>query len=222
MGVKNQILIPTVIEKTHHGERAYDIYSRLLRDNIIFIGTAINDVTANLVVAQLLFLTSENPTKDIQMYINSPGGDLLSGMAIYDTMQYIKPDVQTIAVGLSASMAALLLAAGTKGKRLALPNARIMIHQPLSGFEGTASDIKISAEETMKAKRLTEELLAKHTGQQLKNIERDTDRNKWFNAEEAKAYGLVDQVIEHGGIRPHLKKIRKGAWQAGCNLPKCS
>ncbi len=211
MGVKNQILIPTVIEKTHHGERAYDIYSRLLRDNIIFIGTAINDVTANLVVAQLLFLTSENPTKDIQMYINSPGGDLLSGMAIYDTMQYIKPDVQTIAVGLSASMAALLLAAGTKGKRLALPNARIMIHQPLSGFEGTASDIKISAEETMKAKRLTEELLAKHTGQQLKNIERDTDRNKWFNAEEAKAYGLVDQVIEHGGIRPHLKKIRKGA-----------
>ena len=203
--VKNQILIPTVIEKTHLGERAYDIYSRLLKERIIFIGTAVDDAVANLVIDQLLLLHSESPTKDIQMYINSPGGAVTAGMGVYDTMQYIKPDVSTVAVGLSASMGALLLAAGTKGKRYALPNARILIHQPRSGFEGTAADVKISAEEVLKTKQLMEKLLAKHTGQPIKNIERDTDRDKWLSAEEAKKYGLVDGVIQHGGVKPGSK-----------------
>lgn len=199
---KNQILIPTVIEKTHMGERAYDIYSRLLKERIIFVGTPVEDTVANLVVAQLLFLAHENPAKDIQMYINSPGGSVTAGMSIYDTMQYIKPEVSTIAVGLSASMGALLLAGGQKGKRFALPNARILIHQPSSGFQGTASDIKISAEEALKTKQLMEKLLAKHTGQSMKVIERDTDRDKWLTAEEAKSYGLVDAVIKHRGVQP--------------------
>jgi ATP-dependent Clp protease, protease subunit len=208
--VRSQILIPTVIEKTHLGERAYDIYSRLLKENIIFLGTPVDDTVGNLVVAQLLFLAHSNPGKDIQMYINSPGGSVDAGMAIYDTMQYIKNDVSTIAMGLSASMGALLLAAGTKGKRFALPNARVMIHQPSSGAEGTAKDIEIRAEEILKTKRLTERLLAKHTGQPLAIIERDTDRDKWLNATEAKAYGLVDDVIEHGGVQPEeMKKSRK-------------
>lgn len=193
---KAQILIPMVIEKSHHGERSYDIYSRLLKDNILFIGTPIDDNVANLVVAQLLFLAHQNPAKDIQMYINSPGGSVSAGLAIYDTMQYIKPDVATIAVGLSASMGALLLAAGAKGKRSALPNARVMMHQPSGGFEGTAVDIQIRAEETLKIKRLTEKLIAKHTGQSVATIERDTDRDKWFDAEEARKYGLVDNVID--------------------------
>ena len=207
MNIKNQqILIPTVIEKTHYGERAYDIYSRLLKDNIIFIGTPIEDTVANLVVAQILFLAHQNPKKDIQMYINSPGGSVTSGMAIYDTMQFVTPDIQTIAVGLSASMGALLLTSGSKGKRYALPNARVMLHQPRSGLEGTASDIQISAEEVLKTKKLLEKLLAKHTGQPLKNIARDTDRDKWLDAEEAKKYGLVDEVIEYRGLKgPKLK-----------------
>lgn len=206
------MLIPTVIEKTHYGERAYDIYSRLLKENVLFIGHAIDHTVANLVVAQLLFLAYENPKKDIQMYINSPGGDVHSGMAIYDAMQFVKPDVSTIAVGLSASMGALLLAGGAKGKRFALPNARIMLHQPSGGFEGTASDIKIRAEETLKIKQLTEKLLSKHSGQSLKNIERDTDRDKWFNAVEAKKYGLVDEVITHSGVTPEdLSKLSKKA-----------
>lgn len=191
-----QILVPTVIEKTHAGERAYDIYSRLLKENIIFIGSPIDETVANLVIAQLLHLAHENPSKDISMYINSPGGGVQAGLAIYDTMQFIRPDVSTIAVGLSASMAALLLAAGAKGKRFALPNARVMIHQPHGGLEGTAKDIEISAEEILKTKRLMEKLLAKHTGQPLKIVERDTDRDKWLDAEEAKTYGVVDQVIQ--------------------------
>lgn len=202
MQPRNQILIPTVIEKTHLGERAYDIYSRLLKDNIIFIGTAIDDTVANLVVAQLLHLAHENPNKDIQIYINSPGGSVTAGMAIYDTMQFVRPDISTIAVGVSASMGALLLAGGTKGKRFALPNARVMIHQPHGGMEGTAKDIEITAEEMLKTRRLMEKLLTKHTGQPLKNIERDTERDKWLNAEEAKKYGLVDDVITHGGVKP--------------------
>lgn len=203
MQPSNQILIPTVIEKTHLGERAYDIYSRLLKDNIIFIGTAIDDTVANLVVAQLLHLAHESPNKDIQIYINSPGGSVTAGMAIYDTMQFVRPDVSTIAVGVSASMGALLLAGGTKGKRFALPNARVMIHQPHGGMEGTAKDIEITAEEMVKTRKLMEKLLAKHTGQPLKNIERDTERDKWLTAEEAKKYGLVDDVIAHGGVKPN-------------------
>lgn len=200
----NQILIPTVIEKTHMGERAYDIYSRLLKERIIFVGTGIDDTVSNLVIAQLLFLAHENPKKDIQMYINSPGGSVTAGMGIYDTMQFISPDVSTIGIGLSASMGALLLAAGAKGKRYALPNARVMIHQPSSGFEGRATDIEISAEETLKTKKLLENLLHKHTKQPLKNIERDTERDKWLNADEAKKYGLVDDVISHSGVKPGL------------------
>ncbi len=206
MQPRSQILIPTVIEKTHLGERAYDIYSRLLKDNIIFIGTAIDDTVANLVVAQLLHLAHENPNKDNQIYINNPGGSVTAGMAIYDTIQFVRPDVSTIAVGVSASMGALLLAGGTKGKRFALPNARVMIHQPHGGMEGTAKDIEITAEEMLKTRRLMEKLLAKHTGQPLKNIERDTERDKWLNAEEAKKYGLVDDVITHGGVKPAPKR----------------
>lgn len=197
MSTHNQILIPTVIEKTHHGERAYDIYSRLLKENIIFIGTHIEDNMANLIVAQLLFLAHQNPSKDIQMYINSPGGSVYAGLAIYDTMQYIKPDVSTIAIGLSASMGAVLLAAGAKGKRYALPSSKVMIHQPSAGFQGTAKDIEVSAEEILKDKRLMERILSKHTGQSLNTIERDTDRDKWLDAEQAKKYGLVDEVINH-------------------------
>ncbi len=200
--IKNQLLVPMIIEKTPYGERAYDIYSRLLKENIIFIGTPIDDTVANLIVAQLLYLAYENPKKDIKIYINSPGGSATAGMAIYDAMQYVGADVQTIALGLSASMGAVLLAAGTKGKRFALPNARVMIHQPTSGFEGTASDIRIRTEEILKAKQLMEKMLAKHTGQSLKTIERDTDRDKWLTAEEAKAYGMVDRVIEHSGVKP--------------------
>lgn len=213
--IRNEsILVPTVIEKTHQGERAYDIYSRLLKDNIIFIGTSIDDTVANLIIAQLLHLSHENPNKDIQMYINSPGGSVTAGMAIYDTMQFIKPDVSTIAVGLSASMGALLLTAGAKGKRVALPNARIMMHQPSGGLEGTAKDIEISAEEMLKTKKLMERLMSKHTGQPLSVVERDTDRDKWLNAQEAKAYGLIDEVLEHGGVSPDAKKkVSKKRWQ---------
>ncbi|MFA4996085.1 MAG: ATP-dependent Clp endopeptidase proteolytic subunit ClpP [Patescibacteria group bacterium] len=188
-------LIPTVIEKTFQGERAYDIYSRLLRDRIIFLGGPINDAVANTVVAQLLFLESEDQKKDIQMYINSPGGEVYSGMAIYDTMNYVKPHVSTICVGLAASMAAFLLSGGEKGKRLALPNSRILIHQPMGGTQGQASDIKIQAEEILKIREEMNKTLSKNTGQPLNVIEKDTDRDFYMKAIEAKKYGIIDKII---------------------------
>lgn len=188
-------LVPMVIEQTNRGERAYDIYSRLLKDRIIFIGTPIDDDVANLVVAQLLFLAAEDPEKDIHLYINSPGGSVTAGLAIYDTMQYIKPDVSTICVGMAASMGALLLAAGAKGKRFALPNSEIMIHQPLGGVRGQASDIKIHADWILKTKERLNQILAERTGQPLEKIERDTDRDHFMSAEEAKEYGIIDAVI---------------------------
>ncbi len=193
--IKNSLLIPTVIEKNHQGERAYDIYSRLLKDRIIFLGTAIDSHVANLVIAQLLFLENENPKKDVIMYINSPGGHVTAGLAIYDTMQYIKPDVSTVCLGLSASMGAILLAGGKKGKRFALPNAEVMIHQPLGGTEGQASDIRIHADHIMKTKDRLNQILADHTGQPLKTIEKDTDRDFFMSAEESKKYGIVDKII---------------------------
>ncbi|GAB6934459.1 MAG: ATP-dependent Clp endopeptidase proteolytic subunit ClpP [Bacillota bacterium] len=188
-------LVPMVIEQTNRGERAYDIYSRLLKDRIIFIGTPIDDDVANLVVAQLLFLAAEDPEKDIHLYINSPGGSVTAGLAIYDTMQYIKPDVSTICVGMAASMGALLLAAGAKGKRFALPNSEIMIHQPLGGVRGQASDIKIHADWILRTKERLNRILAERTGQPLEKIERDTDRDHFMSAEEAKEYGIIDAVI---------------------------
>jgi len=188
-------LVPIVVEQTNRGERSYDIYSRLLEDRIIFLGGPISDVTANLVVAQLLFLEAKDPDKDVLLYINSPGGSVTAGMAIYDTMQYIKCDVSTICVGMAASMGAFLLAAGTKGKRLALPNSEIMIHQPLGGAQGQASDIAIHAEHILKMKKKINEILADRTGQPIEKIERDSDRDFFMSAEEAKAYGLIDDVI---------------------------
>lgn len=195
MEPRNNILIPTVIEKTQYGERAYDIYSRLLKDRIVFLGTGIDDIVANAVIAQLLFLESQDKTKDIKLYINSPGGSVTSGLAIYDTMQYIKPDVSTICIGMAASMGAVLLAAGAKGKRFALPNAEVMIHQVLGGAEGQASDIKIRAERILRMKDALNEILAKHTGQTMKKVENDTDRDYFMSAEEACTYGLVDKII---------------------------
>jgi len=192
----SQFLIPTVIEKTHYGERSYDIYSRLLQDRIIFLGDAIDDHVANVVIAQLLFLDNQNPEKDIKIYINSPGGSVTAGMAIYDTMQFIKSDVSTICIGMAASMAAVLLAAGKKGKRLALPNAEIMIHQVMGGMEGQASDIKIRAERILRIKDRLNHILSKHTGKDLASVEKDTDRDYFMTADEAKKYGLVDTVIE--------------------------
>ena len=189
-------LVPIVVEQTGRGERAYDIYSRLLKDRIIFIGTPIDDTIANLVIAQLLFLEGEDPDRDINLYINSPGGIVTAGLAIYDTMQFIKPDVATICMGQAASMAAVLLAAGAKGKRSALPNARIMIHQPSGGTQGQATDIEIYTKEILKMRDQLNEILAKHTGQPLEQIAKDTDRNFFMSAEEAKAYGLVDEIIE--------------------------
>ncbi len=191
----SQYLIPTVIEKTHFGERAYDIYSRLLKDRIIFLGSAIDDGVANAIIAQLLFLENQDPEKDIKIYINSPGGSVTSGMAIYDTMQYIKPHVSTICVGMAASMASVLLAAGEKGKRFCLPNSEVMIHQVMGGTEGQASDIKIHAERILKMKDRLNKILAKHTGQKLAVIEKDSDRDNFMDAEEAMKYGLVDKVI---------------------------
>lgn len=190
-------LIPTVLEKTNYGERAYDIYSRLLKDRIIFLGGAINDEVANLINAQLLFLEAEDPHKDIQIYINSPGGSVYAGLAIYDTMKYVKPDVSTICVGIAASMGAVLLAAGAKGKRRALPNSRIMIHQVLGGAEGQASDIKIQAEEILNLKKTLNEILADHTGKSFEQIDKDTDRDYYLTAEAAKTYGLIDDVFVH-------------------------
>ena len=194
--MKNYQLIPTVIEKTSYGERAYDIYSRLLKDRIIFLGDAIDDNVANTVVAQLLFLESEDPKKDIKLYINSPGGSVMAGMAIHDTMQYIKPDVATICIGQAASMGASLLAAGAKGKRYILPNARVMIHQVLGGASGQASDIEIHAKEILYIKDKLNEILAKNTGQTKAKIEKDTDRDNFMSAKDAKSYGLVDKIIE--------------------------
>lgn len=189
-------LIPTVIEKTHLGERAYDIYSRLLKERIIFLGSLIDDDVANTVIAQLLFLESEDPKKDIKLYINSPGGSVTAGLAIYDTMQYVKCDVVTICVGMASSMAAVLLAAGKKGKRFALPNAEVMLHQVMGGAEGQATDIKIRAEHILRVHRRLNEILAQHTGQALPKIEKDTDRDFYMSAEEAKKYGLVDKIIK--------------------------
>ena len=191
----SQYLIPTVIEKTHYGERAYDIYSRLLKDRIIFLGTGIDDGVANAVIAQLLFLESQDKTKDIKIYINSPGGSVSAGLAIYDTMQYIGPDVSTICVGMAASMGAFLLAAGAAGKRFALPNSEIMIHQVLGGVQGQATDIQIHAERIMVLKKTLNELLSHHTGQSVEKVTRDTERDNFMVAKKAQKYGLIDKVI---------------------------
>lgn len=189
-------LVPMVVEQTNRGERAYDIYSRLLKDRIIFIGSAIDDTVANLVIAQLLFLESEDPEKDINIYINSPGGSVYSGLAIYDTMQYIKPNVSTICVGLAASMGAVLLAAGEPGKRFALPNSRIMVHQPLGGAQGQAVDIEIHAREILRIRERLNEILSGHTGKPVEKIARDTDRDFFMSAEQAREYGLIDGVMQ--------------------------
>jgi len=194
---RNEILVPTVIEKTAVGERAYDIYSRLLRDRVVFLGTSIDDHVANIIIAQLLFLENDDPKKDIYLYINSPGGIVASGLAIYDTMQYIKPEVSTICVGMAASASALLLAAGAKGKRLILPNSRVMIHQPVTpGVSGQATDIEIYAKEILKTREALNKILANHTGKPLSKIEKDVERDFWMSAEEAKDYGLVDKIIK--------------------------
>ena len=191
-----------VVEQSNRGERSYDIYSRLLKDRIIFLGEEVNDVTASLVVAQLLFLAAEDPDKDINLYINSPGGSVTAGMAIYDTMQYIKPDVSTICIGMAASMGAFLLAGGAKGKRYALPNAEVMIHQPSGGARGQATDIRIHAENILRTKKKLNQILAENTGRSYEEIERDTERDNFMSAEEAKAYGLIDDVI----TRPQTKE----------------
>jgi len=190
-------LIPMVVEQTSRGERAFDIYSRLLNERIIFLGTPINDQVANVVVAQLLHLESEDPDKDISLYVNSPGGSVYAGLAVYDTMQFIKPQVSTICVGIAMSMGALLLAGGAEGKRYALPNSKVLIHQVSGGFEGPATDIEIHAREALNLRRRLDEILAKHTGQDLEKVERDTDRDYFMTAEEALAYGIVDKIIEH-------------------------
>ena len=189
-------LIPTVIEKTQYGERAYDIYSRLLKDRIIFLAGPISDQLANSVIAQLLFLASKDPKKDIQLYVNTPGGSVTAGMAIYDTMQYVKPDVSTVCIGLAASMGATLLAAGAKGKRFALPNSQVLLHQVAGGVTGEAVEIEITAKQIIKIKDKINKILAKHTGQPLEKIERDTDRDFYLSAEESKEYGLIDEVIK--------------------------
>jgi len=192
--LEKDMLIPMVVEQTNRGERSYDIYSRLLEDRIIFLDGEINNQTANLVIAQLIYLEGKDPDKDIMMYINSPGGSVVSGMAIYDTMNYIKCDVSTICVGLAASMAAILLSSGAKGKRYALPNSEVMIHQPLGGFQGQASDIKIHADHIMRTKAKINKLLSENTGMPIETIEKDTDRDNYMSAEEAKAYGLIDKI----------------------------
>ncbi len=197
------IPMPFVVEQTHRGERAYDIYSRLLKDRIVFLGTPLDDDVANVVIAQLLFLESEDPDKDVNLYINSPGGSITAGLAIYDTMQYVKPQVSTTCMGMAASMAALLLAAGAKGKRLSLPHSRIMIHQPSGGFGGQASDIELHAKEILRLKAKLNEIIMKHTGQPLNRIEKDTDRDYFMGAGEAKEYGLIDEVV--------IKKLARAA-----------
>lgn len=204
--IKSQVLIPTVLEKSQFGERAYDIYSRLLNERIIFLGTPIDDTVANLIMAQLLHLANESDEKDIYMYINSPGGSVYAGLAIYDTMNYIKPDVSTICMGMAASMGAVLLAGGAKGKRHALPHSRVMIHQVMGGAQGQASDIEIHAREVLRTKQLLNEILAGHTGQDLKKVEKDTDRDYFMSADEAKDYGIIDSVIEGGSSTKPKKK----------------
>ena len=189
-------LVPYVIEQTSRGERSYDIYSRLLKDRIIFLGEEVNDVSAGLIVSQLLFLEAEDPGKDIQLYINSPGGSVTAGMAIYDTMQYIKCDVSTICLGMAASMGAFLLSSGAKGKRYALPNAEVMIHQPLGGAQGQATEIQIAAEHILKTKKKLNQILADNAGKPVEEVEKDTDRDNWLSADEAKEYGLIDEVIK--------------------------
>jgi ATP-dependent Clp protease, protease subunit len=201
MDISNQILVPTVIEQTGYGERAYDIYSRLLRDRIIFIGSAINDHVANLVIAQLLLLDSEDEKKDIKIFINSPGGEVNSALAIYDTMQFVKPAIQTICLGLAASAASVLLAGGEKGKRYSLPNSRIMIHQPWGGAQGQATDISIQAKEILYIKDQLNEIMARHTGQKKSKIESDTERDFFMSAQEAKNYGIIDEIIKVGKIK---------------------
>ena len=195
MQERNQMLVPIVVEQTGRGERAYDIYSRLLKDRIVFIGTAVDDIVANLVIAQMLFLQMEDPNKEINVYIHSPGGAVTAGLAIYDTMQFVKPDVATYCIGQASSMGALLLCAGTKGKRYSLPHARIMIHQPWGGVQGAAADISIQAREILRLRDRINEILSHHTGQPLEKIQRDTDRDFFMSADEAKEYGLVDEVI---------------------------
>ena len=197
MNERAQMLVPMVVEQTGRGERSYDIYSRLLKERIIFLGTEIDDTVANLVIAQLLFLQSEDPEKDISLYINSPGGIVTAGLAIYDTMQFLKCDITTYCVGQAASMGAVLLAAGTSGKRYALPNARIMIHQPLGGAQGQASDINIQAREIMRIKQILNGILAKHSGRNIDDLEKDTDRDNFMSAIQAAEYGLIDEVVAH-------------------------
>jgi ATP-dependent Clp protease protease subunit len=199
-------LIPMVIEQSSRGERAYDIYSRLLKDRIIFLGTAMNDEVANLLIAQLLFLESEDPDKDINFYVNSPGGIVTAGLAVYDTMQYIKPDIATVCIGQAASMGAVLLTAGTKGKRYSLPNSRILIHQPMGGFQGQASDIEIQAKEILRMRETLNQILMHHTGRDLNQIQNDTDRDFFMTGMEAKEYGIIDHVIKN---RDDLNKIEK-------------
>ncbi len=202
-------LIPMVIEQSSRGERAYDIYSRLLKDRIIFLGTAMNDEVANLIIAQLLFLESEDPDKDINFYINSPGGLVTAGLAVYDTMQYIKPDITTVCIGQAASMGAVLLAAGTRGKRYSLPNSRILIHQPMGGFQGQASDIEIQAKEILRMKDRLNQILMKHTGKALDDIQRDTDRDFFMSGEEARKYGIIDHVIANRDDLDRLEQLEK-------------
>lgn len=196
--IQNNNLVPMVVEKTERGERAFDIYSRLLKDRIIFLGTPVNDTVASSIVAQMLFLESEDPDKDINLYINSPGGEVSSGLAIYDTMQYVKCDIATTCVGMAASMGAVLLAGGESGKRNLLPNARVMIHQPLGGVRGQASDIEIEAQEILRIKKILTDILADHSGKSPEQVMEDSDRNKWLSAEEAKDYGLVDNIMQRG------------------------
>ncbi len=199
-------LVPIVVEQSARGERAYDIYSRLLKDRIIFLGGPINDAVANAVIAQMLFLEKEDPKKDIQLYINSPGGSVTAGMAVYDTMQYVSPDVSTTCIGIAASMGAFLLAAGKKGKRFALPNSEVLLHQVMGGAEGQAVEIEIAAKQIVKTKEKINKLLAKHTGQPLARIEKDTDRDFWLAVEEAKEYGLIDEIISSGRVAKTVKK----------------
>lgn len=194
--IVDSILVPTVIEKTHQGERSFDIFSRLLKDRVIFLGTQVESNMANLIIAQLLFLENEDPNKDITMYVHSPGGHVTAGLAIYDTMQYIKPDVSTVCLGMAASMGAVLLAGGAPGKRFCLPNAEVMIHQPLGGTEGQASDIRIHADHIIQTKDKLNKILAHHTGKPLKTVEQDTDRDFFMDAEAAKKYGLVDEIVQ--------------------------
>ena len=202
-------MVPMVIEQSGRGERAYDIYSRLLKDRIIFLGSAMNDEVANLLIAQLLFLESEDPDKDINFYINSPGGLVTAGLAVYDTMQYIKPDIATVCIGQAASMGALLLTAGSPNKRYSLPNARILIHQPMGGFQGQASDVEIQAKEMLRMKASLNQILVKHTGKTMDQIQRDTDRDYFMSADEAKTYGIIDHVIANREDRDRMEKAEK-------------